>query len=98
MGGGRGSLFHVRIKRLVVSQTSSKVGAVSQCNGTERIGYDGVVGWGKVNGGRTVDELLSTDVVDEEEVDYELEDLHGRYVTLPLYHPKNINIGGQGAE
>ena len=88
MGRGGGSLFDVRTKKYVVSPTSSKVGAVSQCNGTGRIGYEGEVGWGKVNGGRTVDEELSTGVVDDEEVDYELEDLHGRYVALPLYHPK----------
>ena len=53
----------------------------------------------KVNGGRTVDEELSTGVVDDEEVDYELEDLHGRYVALPLYHPKYVKIlVGRGTE
>ena len=51
---------------------------------------------GKATGGRTVEEEPGTSVVDDDEVDYELEDLHGRYVALPLYHPKHINIGGQG--
>ena len=48
--------------------------------------------------GRTVDEELGTSIVNDEEIDYELEDLHGRYVALPLYCPKHINIGigGQG--
>ena len=61
---------------------------------TERNGLDtrGRSGAGKT-GRRTVDEELGTSVVDDEEVDYELEDLHGRYVTLPLYHPKHIKIG-----
>ena len=50
------------------------------------------------NRGRTVDEELGTSVIDDEEINYELEDLHGRYVALPLYRPKHINIGigGQG--
>jgi len=80
----------------VVSQTTSKVGAISQCNGTDWV--RGEAGWGKATGGRTVDEELGTSVVDDGEVDYELEDLHGRYVALPLYNPKHINIGigGQG--
>ena len=44
-----------------------------------------------------VDEELSTSVVDNEEVNYELEGLHGRYVALPLCHPKHVNIiSGQG--
>ena len=52
------------------------------------IGYEGEGGLGKeTTGGCTVDEELSTSIVDIEEVDYKLEDLHGRYVALPvLYH------------
>ena len=62
----------------------------------QRNGTDWVRGGGKANRGRTVDEELSTSVVDDEEVDYELKDLHGRYVALPLYHPKHVNIDRQG--
>jgi hypothetical protein len=39
---------------------------------------------GNTTGGRTVEEELDTSVVDDEQIDYELEDLHGRYVALPL--------------
>jgi hypothetical protein len=56
------------------------------------------VGRGKANGRRTVEEELGTTVVDDEEVDYELEDLHGRYVTLPLSVTANISISVGKAE
>ena len=43
--------------------------------------------WGEETGGRTVEEELGTGVVDNEKVNYELSDLHGRYVALPLPVP-----------
>jgi len=52
---------------------------------------------GKETGGRTVEEELGTGVIDDEEVNYELANLHGRYVALPLSsHPPRINIDGRG--
>jgi len=39
-----------------------------------------------------MEEKLGTSVVDDGEVDYELENLHGRYVALPLSVTPNISI------
>jgi len=66
-----------------------KVGDVWQCKGWERSGR---LGGGRANGERTMEEKLGTRVVDDGEVDYELEDLHGRYVALPLLVTPNISI------
>jgi len=43
-----------------------------------------------------VEEELGTSVVDDEEIDYELEDLHGRYVTLPLSMKPNTSVSVSG--
>jgi len=45
-----------------------------------------------------MEEKLGTSVVDDGEVDYELEDLHGRYVALPLSGTPTISVSMDKAE
>ena len=59
---------------------------------TEWNEFEGEVRQGKETRGRTVKEELGTSVINDEEVDHELEDLHGRYVALPLSVAPNISI------